>query len=189
MADGYYTEANTIRIDDFQRLKDVTCLEIRHAGRVEAGRCPMRLEQYDDAIFAYENSKASPRNEAILHVITRSAGALTASPPRIGTRPARKALETFQRLTGHIPGTPMPAAPRSYRGMLQTCPATTSASGCLPSPALQPPIRFRTVTEYRFGYHQPALEYIVRSEKKLAEESVQDKEVPDAPARDEPGSG
>jgi outer membrane protein assembly factor BamD len=194
-AEGEYKKA----VDHFQRLKDIYPFsKYAMLAELKLGDAHYRLEQYDDAIFAYEEfEKLHPRNEAIPYVIYQIGRCyfdrVTTSDRDPNT--ARKALEAFQRLIKQYPRDPYA---RSAADHVVACHKSLSGhtfgigvfyyKSKHYKAALS---RFRSVvTEYPdVGYHQPALEYIVRSEKKLAEEKVPDKDAPDAPARDEPGSG
>jgi outer membrane protein assembly factor BamD len=194
-ADGEYKKA----IDHFQRLKDIYPFsKYAMLAELKLGDAHYRIEQYDDAIFAYEEfEKLHPRNEAIPYVIYQIGRCYfdRVTTPDRDQNTARKALETFQRLIKQYPRDPYA---RSAADHIVACYKSLSGHDFgigvfyYKSKHYKAALnRFRSVvTEYPdVGYHQPALEYIVRTEKKLAEESVPDKEAPDAPARDEPGSG
>jgi outer membrane protein assembly factor BamD len=105
---------------------------------------------------------------------------------------AHKALETFQRLIKQYPQDPYA---RSAADHVVACYKSLSGhdfgigvfyfNSKHYKAALS---RFRSVvTDYPdVGYHQPALEYIARSEKMVAEQSAPGRETPDAPARETP---
>jgi outer membrane protein assembly factor BamD (BamD/ComL family) len=58
----YYTEGEYKKaIDDFQRLKDIYPFsKYAMLAELKLGDAHYRLEQYDDAIFAYEEFESSP---------------------------------------------------------------------------------------------------------------------------------
>jgi outer membrane protein assembly factor BamD len=194
-ADGEYKKA----VERFQQLKDIYPFS-RYAmlAELKLGDAHYRLEQYDDAIFAYEEfEKLHPRNEAIPYVIYQIGRCHfdRMTTPDRDQNAARKALEAFQRL---IKQYPRDTYARSAADHVVACQKSLSGHAFgigvfyYKSKHYKAALsRFRSVvTEYPdVGYHQGALEYIVRSEKKLAEETVPDPEAPDAPARELPGSG
>ena len=51
--DGNYKKA----IDSFQKLKDVYPFRDTPSGRAELGDAHYQIQQYEDAVFAYEDSK------------------------------------------------------------------------------------------------------------------------------------
>jgi outer membrane protein assembly factor BamD len=193
----YYNEGEYKKsIDHFQRLKDIYPFsKYAMLAELKLGDAHYRIEQYDDAIFAYEEfEKLHPRNEAIPYVIYQIGRCYfdrISTPDRDQTN-AQKALETFQRLIKQYPQDPYA---RSAADHVVACYKSLSGhdfgigvfyyNSKHYKAALS---RFRSVvTEYPdVGYHQPALEYIARSEKMVAEQSVPGKEMPDAPAREAP---
>ena len=196
----YYTNGDYKKaIDHFQRLKDIYPFsKYAMLAELKLGDAHYRIEQYDDAIFAYEEfEKLHPRNEAIPYVIYQIGRCHfdRVTTPDRDQNAARKALEAFQRLIKQYPRDPYA---RSAADHVVACYKSLSGhdfgigvfyyNSKRYKAALS---RFRSVvTEYPdVGYHQPALDYIVRSEKKLSEEGLPDKETPDAPARELPGSG
>jgi outer membrane protein assembly factor BamD len=193
----YYDEGEYKKsIDNFQRLKDIYPFsKYAMLAELKLGDAHYRIEQYDDAIFAYEEfEKLHPRNEAIPYVIYQIGRCYfdrISTPDRDQTN-AHKALEAFQRLIKQYPQDPYA---RSAAGHVVACYKSLSGhdfgigvfyyNSKHYKAALS---RFRSVvTEYPdVGYHQPALEYIARSEKMLAEQSGPGKEMPDAPTREAP---
>jgi outer membrane protein assembly factor BamD len=173
--DGQYKKA----IEKFQRLKDIYPFS-KYAilAELKLGDAHYRLEQYEDAVFAYEEfEKLHPRNEAIPYVIYQIG---RCHFDRIGTidrdqTAARKALETFQRLRKQFPNDPYS---RSAGEHIVACYKSLAGHefgiGAFYfktkhyKAALR---RFRTVVvDYPdVGYHQPALDYIARCEKEIQE--------------------
>jgi outer membrane protein assembly factor BamD len=94
-------------IEKFEKLKDWFPFS-RYAilAELKIGDAHYKLKQYEEAIFAYEEfEKLHPRNEAIPYVIYQIGRCYY---DRIDTIdrdqvPARKALETFQRLIKQYP--------------------------------------------------------------------------------------
>jgi outer membrane protein assembly factor BamD len=174
--EGSYKKA----IEHFQRLKDIYPFsKYAMLAELKLGDAHYRLEQYEDAIFAYEEfEKLHPRNEAIPYVIYQIG---RCHFDRISTTDrdqtaARKALETFQRLRKLYPDDPnslsaadhIVACNKSMAGHEFGVGAHYFKTKHYKA-ALR---RFRTVvTNYPdVGYHQPALAYIARCEQKLIEE-------------------
>ena len=176
--DGNYKQA----IDNFQRLKDIYPFsQYAILAELKLGDAHYRLEQYEDAIFAYEEfEKLHPRNEAIPYVIYqigRSHFDRITTPDRDQTA-ARKALETFQRLTRQHPDSPYARRAEEH---IVSCYKSLSGHdfgiGVFYFNSKHYPaalVRFRTVvTDYPdVGYHQLALDYIARTEARLAESPV-----------------
>lgn len=104
----YYESGDYSRaIEKFEKLKDWFPFS-RYAilAELKIGDAHYQLEQYEEAIFAYEEfEKLHPRNEAIPYVIYQIGRCYF---DRIETidrdqKPAREALETFQRLIRQFP--------------------------------------------------------------------------------------
>jgi outer membrane protein assembly factor BamD len=181
-------------IEYFQRLKDIYPFS-RYAilAELKLGDAHYRVEQYEDAIFAYEEfEKLHPRNEAIPYVIYQIGRCYfdrISTPDRDQTA-ARKAADAFQRLLKQFPNDPYS---RSAAEHLVACYKSLSGhefgvgqfyfKSHHYKAALS---RFRTVvSDYPdVGYHQPALAYITRCEKLIAEEKTVLKEAADAPPSD-----
>ncbi len=166
--DGDYRKA----VEHFQRLKDIYPFsKYAMLAELKLGDAHYRLEQYEDAVFAYEEfEKLHPRNEAIPYVIYQIGRCYF---DRIDTtdrdqRAARKALDAFERLRKQYPDDPYA---RSAADHLLTCQKSLAGHefgiGAFYyktkhyKAALA---RFKTVvTRYPdLGYHQPALDYIAR---------------------------
>lgn len=176
--DGNYKQA----IDNFQRLKDIYPFsQYAILAELKLGDAHYRLEQYEDAIFAYEEfEKLHPRNEAVPYVIYqigRSHFDRITTPDRDQTA-ARKALETFQRLTRQHPDSPYARRAEEH---IVSCYKSLSGHdfgiGVFYFNSKHYPAalaRFRTVvTDYPdVGYHQQALDYIARTEERLADVAV-----------------
>ena len=108
LAMDYYESGDYQRaIEKFEKLKDWFPFS-RYAilAELKIGDAHYNLEQYEEAVFAYEEfEKLHPRNEAIPYVIYQIGRCYY---DRIDTIdrdqvPARKALETFQRLIKQYP--------------------------------------------------------------------------------------
>jgi outer membrane protein assembly factor BamD len=173
--EGKYKKA----IEHFQRLKDVYPFsKYAMLAELKLGDAHYRLEQYDDAVFAYEEfEKLHPRNEAVPYVVYQIG---RCHFDRIGTTDrdqtaARKALETFQRLRRQFPDSPyaqsaaehLVACYKSLAGHEYGIGAFYFKTKHYKA-ALR---RFRmVVTQYPdVGYHQPALDFIARCEEKILE--------------------
>jgi outer membrane protein assembly factor BamD len=185
--DGNYKKA----IDNFQKLKDIYPFS-RYSilAELKLGDAHYQLQQYEDAVFAYEEfEKLHPRNEAVPYVIYQIGRChldRISTPDRDQTA-ARKALEIFQRLQKQFPNDPF-----ARRGADHIVVCQRSLAGnefgigqfyyksSHYKAALE---RFRAVvTKYPdVGYHQKALEHIELCEKKIAQEKTQLKGVADAP--------
>jgi len=187
---GNYNKA----VENFQRLKDIYPFS-RYAilAELKLGDAHYRLEQYEDALFAYEEfEKLHPRNEAIPYVIYQIGRChfdRVTTPDRDQTA-ARKALDAFTRLQKQFPNDPYS---RSAAEHMVACYKSLSGHEFIVGEfyfkskhfkaALS---RFRTVlSDYPdVGYHQSALNLIAACEKKIAEETPLSKDGADAPARD-----
>lgn len=104
----YYESGNyALAIEKFEKLKDWFPFS-RYAilAELKIGDAHYKLQQYEEAIFAYEEfEKLHPRNEAVPYVIYQIGRCYF---DRIGTIdrdqvPAQEALETFQRLIKQFP--------------------------------------------------------------------------------------
>lgn len=179
-------------IEHFQRLKDIYPFS-RFAilAELKLGDAHYMLEQYEDALFAYEEfEKLHPRNEAIPYVIYQIGRChfdRITTPDRDQTA-ARKALDTFVRLQKQFPNDPYS---RSASDHMVTCYKSLSGHEFIVGAfyfktkhfkaALA---RFNTVvSDYPdVGYHQQALQLIAACEKRLSEEKLPSKDGADAPA-------
>lgn len=188
--DGEYKKS----IEHFQKLKDIYPFS-RYAilAELKLGDAHYRIEQYEDAVFAYEEfEKLHPRNEAIPYVIYQIGRChfdRMSTPDRDQTA-ARKALEAFQRLLKQFPNDPYS---RSAAEHLVACYKSLSGHEYdigqfyFKSHHYKAALgRFRgVVSDFPdVGYHQPALDYITKCERLIAEEKTELKEAADAPASD-----
>jgi len=190
--DGNYKKS----IENFQKLKDIYPFS-RYAilAELKLGDAHYKLEEYEDAVFAYEEfEKLHPRNEAIPYVIYQIGRChfdRISTPDRDQTA-ARKALDAFQRLQKQFPNDPYS---RSASEHIIVCQKSLAGhefgigqfyykSGHYRA-ALG---RFRAVvSKYPdVGYHQPALDYIAGCEKKIAQEETEVKKAADAPPVESP---
>ncbi|MFO7709118.1 MAG: outer membrane protein assembly factor BamD [Desulfobacterales bacterium] len=178
--DGDYKKA----VDHFQRLKDIYPFS-KYAilAELKLGDAHYRLENYEDAVFAYEEfEKLHPRNEAIPYVIYQIGRShfdrMTTTDRDQGS--ARRALETFQRLIQQHPNS---TYARSAAEHLVACYKSLAGHdfgvGVFYFNSKHYPAalaRFRSVVlDYPdVGYHQMALDYIARTEARIAESGVSD---------------
>jgi outer membrane protein assembly factor BamD len=177
--DGDYKDA----IEYFQKLKDwYPFSKYAILAELKIADANYHLKQYDEAIFAYEEfEKLHPRNEAIPYVIYQIGLCYYDQIDTIDRdqTPARKALETFQRLHKQFPDDQyarsgnehIPKCLKSLAGNEYYIGLFYFKSKHYPA-ALQ---RFMAVlSNYPdVGYHQKALEYIARCEASIAEENTQ----------------
>jgi outer membrane protein assembly factor BamD len=185
--DGQYRKA----IEHFQRLKDIYPFsKYSMLAELKLGDAHYQLQEYEDAIFAYEEfEKLHPRNEAIPYVIYQIGRCYfdrISTPDRDQTS-ARKALDTFLRLQKQFPDN---TYARSAAEHMVACYKSLAGHEFgigefyFKTKHYQAALgRFRVlVADYPdVGYHHSALDYITKCEKKLAEEKVQLKEAADAP--------
>ncbi len=172
--DGQYKKA----VDYFQRLKDIYPFS-KYAvlAELKLGDAHYRLEQYEDAIFAYEEfEKLHPRNEAIPYVIYqigRSHFDRMTTPDR-DQGSTRKALETFRRLIQQHPDSPYA---RSAAEHVVTCHKSLAGHDfgigvfyfrSKHYPAALARFRAVVIDFPDVGYHQQALDFIALSEAMMA---------------------
>jgi outer membrane protein assembly factor BamD len=173
---GNYKKA----IDKFQNLKDYYPFS-KYAilAELKIADAHYRREEYEDAIFAYENfEQLHPRNEAIPYVIYQIGRCYydqINTPDREQTS-AQKALEAFQRLVKQFP-----------RDQYSTRAAghITTAQKSLAGQAYVVGVFYYNTKHYKaalhrfmsiisdypdVGYHQKALEYIAKCEASIARE-------------------
>ena len=173
---GKYKKA----IEKFQKIKDYYPFS-KYAilAELKIADAHYHLEEYEDAIFAYENfEQLHPRNEAIPYVLYQLGRCYY---DQIGTTDrdqtsAQKALETFQRLIEQFPQDQY-----SKRAAEHIKTAQKSLAG---HAYIVGVFYYRTkhykaalhrfmsiVSDYPdVGYHQKALEYIARCEASIAKE-------------------
>jgi outer membrane protein assembly factor BamD len=178
-------------IEHFQRLKDIYPFS-KYAilAELKLGDAHYMLGEYEDAVFAYEEfEKLHPRNEAIPYVIYQIGRChfdRISTPDRDQTA-ARKALATFLRLRKQFPDDPYAHSAAEH---LVACYKSLSghefsvAEYYFKTRHFKAALgRFRlVVSDYPdVGYHQPAIDYIAKCEKKIAEEKTLVKEAADAP--------
>ena len=172
--DGDYKEA----IEKFQQLKDwYPFSKYAILSELKIADAHYHLEQYEEAIFAYEEfEKLHPRNEAIPYVIYQIGRCYYDQIDTIDRdqTPARKALETFQRLNEQFPNDQYA---RSASEHIPKCLKSLAGNDFYIGlfyykskhykAALQ---RFMSVlSNYPdVGYHQDALEYIAKCEASLS---------------------
>ena len=174
--DGDYNDA----IENFQQLKDLYPFS-KYAilAELKIADAQYQLEQYEEAIFAYEEfEKLHPRNEAIPYVIYQIGLCYFDQIDTIDRdqTPARKALETFQRLSKQFP---KDQYARSAAEHIPKCLKSLAGHDYYVGffyykskhykAALS---RFMSVlSNYPdVGYHQEALEYIAICEASLSED-------------------
>jgi outer membrane protein assembly factor BamD len=185
--DGEYKKAT----EHFQRLKDIYPFsKYSMLAELKLGDAHYQLEAYEDAIFAYEEfEKLHPRNEAVPYVVYQIGRCYfdrISTPDRDQTS-ARKALEAFSRLQKQFPDSPYA---RSAAGHIVACQKSLAGHEFVigefyfKTKHYQAALgRFRLlISDYPdVGFHQGALDFIARCERKIAEEKSQIKEAADAP--------
>ncbi len=175
----YYESGNyTLAIEKFEKLKDWFPFS-RYAilAELKIGDAHYKLEQYEEAIFAYEEfEKLHPRNEAIPYVIYQIGRCYF---DRIDTidrdqMPAREAVETFQRLIKQFPNDQYARLAKDH---LNKCYKSLAGNEYIvgvfyfKSKHYEAAYsRFMSViSNYPdVGYHQKALEYITKCQELLA---------------------
>jgi outer membrane protein assembly factor BamD len=173
--DGKYKEA----IRNFQQLRDwYPFSKYAILAELKIADAHYQLEEYEEAIFAYEEfEKLHPRNEAIPNVIYQIGRCYYDQIDTIDRdqTPARKALETFQRLSKQFPNDQYA---RSGAEHIPKCLKSLAGNDYYIGifyykskhykAALQ---RFMSVlSNYPdVGYHQEALGYIAKCEASLSE--------------------
>jgi outer membrane protein assembly factor BamD len=173
---GDYTRA----IDNFERLKDWYPFS-RYAklAELKIGDAHYKLEQYEEAIFAYEEfEKLHPRNEAIPYVIYQIGRCYFDQIESIDRdqNSARKALETFKRLRKQYPDDPYA---RSAVAHITTCYQSLAGNEYYIGKFYYKSKHYKAA-HHRFmavisnypdvGYHQEALDYLARCEAILSEQ-------------------
>ena len=155
--DGDYKEA----IEDFQQLRDwYPFSKYAILAELKMADAHYQLEQYEEAIFAYEEfEKLHPRNQAIPYVIYQIGRCYYDQIDTIDRdqKPARKALETFQRLSKQFPNDPYA---RSGAEHIPKCLKSLAGNDYYIGLSNYPDV----------GYHQEALEYIAKCEATLSED-------------------
>jgi outer membrane protein assembly factor BamD len=173
---GKYRDA----IESFETLKDwYPFSKYAILAELKIADAHYQLAEYDEAIFAYEEfENLHPRNEAIPYVIYQIGRCYYDQIDTIDRdqTPARKALETFQRLHKQFPDDQYA---RSGNEHIPKCLKSLAGNEYYIgvfyykskhySAALQ---RFMAVlSNYPdVGYHQKALQYIAKCEASIAEE-------------------
>jgi outer membrane protein assembly factor BamD len=177
----YYESGDYRRaIEKFERLKDFYPYS-RYAplAELKIGDAHYRLEEYEEAIFAYEEfEKLHPRNEAIPYVIYQIGRCYFDQIDTVDRdqTPTRKAIESFQHLQKQFP---KDQYARTAEGHLNKCHKTLAGNEYIIGlfyfkskhyEAAQH--RFMAViSKYPdFGYHQKALQYLAKCEASLAKQ-------------------
>ena len=174
--DGDYNDA----IENFQQLKDLYPFS-KYAilAELKIADAHYHLEQYEEAIFAYEEfEKLHPRNEAIPYVVYQIGLCYYDQIDTIDRdqTPARKALETFQRLTKQFPNDQYA---RSAAEHIPKCLKSLAGNDYYIGMFYYKSKHYKAALN-RFmsvlsnypdvGYHQEALEYIAICEASLSED-------------------
>lgn len=106
---GHYREA----IKNFEQLKDwYPFSKFAILAELKIADAHYRLEEYEEAILAYEEfEQLHPRNEAIPYIIYQTGRCYYEQVDTIDRdqTPAKKSLEIFQRLVRQYPGDPYAA--------------------------------------------------------------------------------
>ena len=174
--DGDYDDA----IENFQQLKDLYPFS-KYAilAELKIADAHYHLKQYEEAIFAYEEfEKLHPRNEAIPYVIYQIGRCYFDQIDTIDRdqMPARKALETFQRLNKQFPDDQYA---RSGAEHIPKCIKSLAGNDFYIGLFYYKSKHYKAALS-RFmsvlsnypdvGYHQEALEYIAICEASLSED-------------------
>lgn len=173
---GDYKDA----IDNFQKLKDwYPFSEYLSLAELKIADAHYQLEQYEEAIFNYEEfEKLHPRNEAIPYVIYQIGRCYYDQIDTIDRdqTPARKALETFQRLNQQFPDDQYA---RSAAEHIPKCLKSLAGNDFIIGVFYYKSKHYKAALN-RFmsvlsnypdvGYHQEALDYIAKCEASLSED-------------------
>ena len=179
--DAYEDGSYKVAIENFQKLKDwYPFSKYAILAELKIADAHYQLEEYEEAIFAYEEfEKLHPRNEAVPYVIYQIGRCYYDQIDTIDRdqTPARKALETFQRLHKQFPDNQYA---RSGKEHIPKCLKSLAGNEYYIgvfyykskhySAALQ---RFMSVlSNYPdVGYHQKALSYIAKCEASIVKEN------------------
>ena len=173
---GKYKKA----IEKFQKIKDYYPFS-KYAilAELKIADAHYHREEYEDAIFAYENfEQLHPRNEAIPYVIYQLGRCYydqIDTPDRDQTS-AQKALETFQRLIKQFPGDEYAVRAAEH---IKTAQKSLAGHAYIVGVYYYKTKHYKAalhrfmsiVSDYPdVGYHQKALEYIAKCEASLAKE-------------------
>jgi outer membrane protein assembly factor BamD len=167
-------------IEKFEKLKDwFPFSKYAILAELKIGDANYKLEQWDEAIFAYEEfEKLHPRNEAIPYVIYQIGRSYFDQIDTIDRdqTPATKALETFQRLIKHFPDDQYARAAEEH---INRCYKSLSGHEYIVGMFYFKSKHFEAAC-HRFmsvisnypdvGYHQKALQYLSKCEATLANE-------------------
>ena len=174
--DGDYKES----IEDFQQLRDLYPFS-KYAilAELKMADAHYHLEQYEEAIFAYEDfERLHPRNEAIPYVIYQIGLCYYDQIDTIDRdqKPARKALETFQRLNKQFPNDQYA---RSGSEHIPKCLKSLAGNDYYIGVFYYKSKHYKAALN-RFmsvlsnypdvGYHQEALEYIAKCEASISDD-------------------
>ena len=173
---GDYSRA----VEKFEKLKDWFPFS-RYAilAELKIGDAHYNMEQYAEAIFAYEEfEKLHPRNEAIPYVIYQIGRCYYDQIDTIDRdqTPARKALETFLRLTKQYP---KDQYARIAEDHINQCYKSLAGHEYVVGLFYYNSKHYRAayhrfmavISEYPdVGYHKKALQYIAKCEASLAEQ-------------------
>jgi outer membrane protein assembly factor BamD len=180
---GNYSKA----IEKFQKIKDYYPFS-KYAilAELKIADSHYKKEEYEDAIFAYENfEQLHPRNEAIPYVIYQIGRCYydqIDSPDRDQTS-ARKALETFQRLIEQYPKDQYAVRAREH---IDRCEKSLAGNAYIIGEFYYRTKHYKAAL-HRFesiisdypdvGYHKLALDSIAKCEVAIAEEESEETEV------------
>jgi outer membrane protein assembly factor BamD len=179
--DDYESGRYRTAIEKFQKLKDFYPFsKYTILAELKIADAHYQLEEYEDAIFEYENfERLHPRNEAIAYVIYQIGRCYydqMDTPDRDQTS-ARKALETFQRLMKQFP---QDQYARRAEEHISKCMKSLAAHNYLIGVFYYKTKHYKAAL-HRFmsiisrypdvGYHQQALEYIAKCETEIAKEA------------------
>ncbi len=178
--DFYESGDYTRSIEKFEKLKDWFPFS-RYAilAELKIGDAHYKLQQYEEAVFAYEEfEKLHPRNEAIPYVIYQIGRCYFDQIDTIDRDqiPARKALETFQRLMKQFPKDQYARAAENH---INKCYKSLAGHEFIVGVFYYKSKHYQAAC-HRFmavisnfpdvGYHQKALQYLAKCEASLAKQ-------------------
>jgi outer membrane protein assembly factor BamD len=167
-------------IEKFERIKDWYPYS-RYAALAELkiGDAHYKLEEYEEAIFAYEEfEKLHPRNEAIPYVVYQIGRCYFDQIDTVDRdqTPARKAIETFRRLQKQFPNDQYAHTAETH---LNKCHKSLSGNEFIIGLYYYKSKHYKAahrrfmavISEYPdVGYHQKALQYLGKCEAYLAKQ-------------------
>ncbi len=178
--DGDFKQA----IEAFEKLKDwYPFSKYAILAELKIADAYYQLEEYEEAVFAYEEfENLHPRNEAVPYVVYQIGRCYFDQIDTVDRdqTPARKALDTFNRLVNQHPDSRYVNKARAH---IKKCQQSLAGHEFYVGMFYYKAKRYKTalnrfmtvVTDYPdVGVHQKALEYIARCRSSLADEKGDD---------------